>query len=314
MWERLRVFEAVARLGSVRAAAEELHVTGPAVSQHLRRLEKEAGCTLVEAHGRGIRLTHAGRVLADSAQAMAGSAARARRELAAVKGLVGGPLRIGAVASVLRALVPQTLVALTARHPRLAPRLRDGEAADMLPLLHTRQLDAVVFESWSHAPTSIPPGVRTQPLVEEPALLAVHAAHPFAGQREVRLADLTGLPGQPWTSCAAGSDAHHALLQLLRQHGVTDARIHFEVADYTTQLQLVAAGLATALIPRMTGPLASPEVRLLPCTPAVTRTVVVATTAADAETPTVRTFLEELGQAAGKARHLPRTQTADTPV
>lgn len=288
------MFEAVARLGSVRAAAEELYVTGSAVSQHLRRLEREAGCRLVEADGRGIRLTHEGRVLSVSAHEMVATATRARQDLAAISGLVAGPLRVGAVASVLRGLLPQTLVALTRRFPRLEPRVRDGEAADMLPELRTRQLDAVVMESWAHAPTTMPPGTHTHTLAREQALLAVHETHPFAGLEEV---PVSTLHEQIWTSCAAGSDAHHSLLQLLRQHGVTDAQVRFCVADYATQLQLVAAGLTAALIPQMAVPATHEGVRLIPCRPAVTRTLAVATAPAT-ETPAVHAFVAEMSRAA----------------
>ncbi len=293
-WERLRVFEAVARLGSVRAAAEELHVTGSAVSQHVRRLEREAGCKLVESDGRGIRLTHAGRVLSASAHAMVVTATRAQRDIAGISGLIAGPLRVGAVASALRALVPQTLVALTSAHPRLELSVSDGEAAHMLPELRTGRLDAVVMESWIHAPTHIPPGAHTTTLTHEQALLALPENHPSAHQGEVAL---DTLHGQVWASCPTGSDAHRSLLQLLRAHGTTGARIRFCVSDYATQLQLVAAGVTTALIPQMAIPAEHPGVRLLPCRPTVTRTLAVATTPAT-ETPAVHAFVAEMARTA----------------
>lgn len=293
-WERLRVFESVARLGSVRAAAEELHVTGSAVSQHVRRLEREAGCPLVEADGRGIRLTHAGRVLSASAHTMVTAATRAQRDLADISGLIAGPLRVGAVASALRALVPPTLIALTSAHPRLELTVTDGESAHMLPELSAGRLDAVVMESWTHAPTHIPPGAQTTTLVHEQALLAVPEGHPCAHHAEV---PLSTLHDQAWASCPVGSDAHRSLLQLLRTHASTDARIRFCVADYTTQLQLVAAGVTAALVPQMAVPAEHPGVRILRCSPAVTRTVAVVTTPAT-QTPAVQAFVAEMTRTA----------------
>ena len=61
---RLRVLDALARLGSVTAAAKELHYTQPTVSHHLARLEAETGAQLLQRVGRGIRLTPAGQLLA----------------------------------------------------------------------------------------------------------------------------------------------------------------------------------------------------------------------------------------------------------
>ncbi|MFF4602938.1 LysR family transcriptional regulator [Streptomyces sp. NPDC001339] len=289
-WDRLRVFAAVARHGSVRAAAETLHITGPAVSQHLHRLEKEAGCSLVEPDGRGIRLTHAGRVLAASAQAMVDAAARAELDLTNLGGLVVGPLRIGAVASALRSVVPRVLQSLTDRHPRLEPEVSDGEAAQMIPALHAGQLDAVVMESWTHAPARTPPGIATSTLVLEDALVAVPTEHPLAHLASV---PLTALRGEVWTSCPPGSDAHEALIRLLHRFEENRASVRYCVADYATQLQLVAASLAVALVPRMAAAHTPEGVQLIPCRPAVTRTVAVATVRG-AETPPIQAFLAEM--------------------
>ncbi|MFB6438751.1 LysR family transcriptional regulator [Streptomyces sp. NPDC056411] len=288
-WERLRIFAAVARLGSVGAAAEALHITGPAVSQQLRKLEKEARCRLIERDGRGIRLTSAGQLLAASAQSMVATLADAERDLANLHGLVAGPLRIGCVASALRALLPQVLHRLTERHPRLEPSLRDGEAVDMIPMLQQRRLDAVVTESWTHRPAHMPSGVRTTRLLHEDAQLAVPQGHPLADRESVALSELRG---ELWTSCPEGSDAHEGLRQLLRAHEV-EANVRYCVSDYATQLHLVAAGLAVTLVPRMVRSSAPPGVRFLPCRPTVSRSVLVAT-AADAETPGVRAFMTEL--------------------
>lgn len=288
------MFAAVTQRGSVRAAADALHITGPAVSQQLRRLEKEAGCRLVEPDGRGIRLTHAGRVLAASAEAMVQAAMRAELDLASISGVVAGPLRVGAVASALRALVPQVLQTLTGRYERLKPEVRDGEAVQMIPALRAGQLDAVVLESWTHWPARVPSGIRTTSLLRENAMLAVPDQHPLAQLESV---PLDGLRDQVWASCPPGTDPHEALVQLLYSHGSTDVEVRYWVADYATQLQLVAAGLATALVPCMAAVPAPKGVRLIPCRPAVTRTVAVATVEG-AEAPPVKAFLAEMMRAA----------------
>ncbi|WP_190143541.1 LysR family transcriptional regulator [Streptomyces glebosus] len=292
-WERLRVFAAVARFGSVSEAAAALHITGPAVSQHVRKLEKEVQCQLVERDGRGIRLTSAGHILAGSAHIMVSTLADAERDLANLHGLVAGPLRIGGVASVLRTLVPDVLHRLIERHPRLEPSLRDGEAVDMIPMLQARQLDAVVTESWDHHPAHLPPGVRTTLLMHEDAQLAVPEGHPLAGREFVALDELQG---ELWTSCPAGSDAHEALRQLLRAHEV-EAEVRYCVSDYATQLHLVAAGLAVTLVPRVVRASAPSSVRFVPCRPTVSRSVLVAT-GTEAETPRVRAFLAEMSRVA----------------
>ena len=88
---RLRVLDAFARLGSVTAAAKELHYTQPTVSHHLARLEAETGAQLLQRAGRGVRLTPAGRLLADRAAEIIGRIDVADAELAAHVGLTAGP-------------------------------------------------------------------------------------------------------------------------------------------------------------------------------------------------------------------------------
>src|SRR5213076_1791036 len=87
---RLRVLVAVARCGSVTAAARALNYAQPSVSHHLARLEAETGTKLIQRAGRGIRLTDAGRLLAERAAEVIGRLDAAENELAAYTGLRAG--------------------------------------------------------------------------------------------------------------------------------------------------------------------------------------------------------------------------------
>src|SRR5215216_3375447 len=91
---RLRVIDAVARHGSVTAAAKELHYSQPSVTHHLTRLEAETGAQLLQRVGRGIRLTPAGQLLADRAAEIIGRIDAAGAELSAHVGLNAGRVRL----------------------------------------------------------------------------------------------------------------------------------------------------------------------------------------------------------------------------
>lgn len=303
------MFRAVAEHGSVGAAAAALHITGPAVTQQLRKLEREAGTRLVEPDGRGIRLTAAGHVLAGHAAVAATAVADAERDLAALHDDAAGPLRIGSVASALRSLLPEVLHALTTRNPRLVPTVDDGEVVDLLPALRSRDLDAVLLESWTQRPARLPAGVRVTALVTEPAQLAVPAEDPLTGPDPVPLRTLTG---RVWASGPTGTEPYEALLQLLRGAGA-EPDIRYRVGDFATQLALVRAGLAVALLPAMavaglavpggTGPVPAGDddgVRLLPCRPAVGRSLLLATRESDAGLPSVRALVDGLRAAAAR--------------
>jgi DNA-binding transcriptional LysR family regulator len=103
---RLRVLVAVARYGSVTSAARALNYAQPSVSHHLSRLEAETGTKLIQRAGRGIRLTDAGRLLAERATEVIGRLDAAENELAVFNGLRAGRLRLAAFPSALGTIVP----------------------------------------------------------------------------------------------------------------------------------------------------------------------------------------------------------------
>src|SRR3954467_9863490 len=116
---RLRVIDAVARHGSVTAAARELHYSQPSVTHHLGRLEAETGAQLLQRVGRGIRLTPAGQLLADPAPENIGPLDAPRAALSAQVGLTAGRVRLAGFASAIGSLVPAALATLASRYPSL---------------------------------------------------------------------------------------------------------------------------------------------------------------------------------------------------
>ncbi len=143
---RLRVLVAVARYGSVTAAARALNYAQPSVSHHLARLEAETGIKLIQRAGRGIRLTDAGRLLAERAAEVIGRLDAAENELAAYTGLRVGRLRLAAFASALGTIVPAAAAVLRGHQPGLDLRLTQAEPPEALRMLRTGDVDvALVF-------------------------------------------------------------------------------------------------------------------------------------------------------------------------
>src|SRR3954452_20089358 len=129
---RLRVIDAVARHGSVTAAARELHYSQPSVTHHLARLEAETGAQLMQRVGRGIRLTPAGLLLADRAAEIIGRIEDDGAELSAHVGLSTGRVRLAGYSSAIGSLVPRAVAALAARHPGMEVSLTDTHPPDAL--------------------------------------------------------------------------------------------------------------------------------------------------------------------------------------
>src|ERR1700742_3617060 len=132
---RLRVIDAVARHESVTAAAKELHYSQPSVTHHLNRLEAETGAQLLQRAGRGIRLTQAGRLLADRAAEIIGRLDAADAELSAHVGLTTGRVRLAGFASAIGSLVPRAPASLARDHPGLEIGSIDTHPPEALELL-----------------------------------------------------------------------------------------------------------------------------------------------------------------------------------
>src|SRR3954469_7446351 len=174
---RLRVLDAVARNGSVTAAAKELNYSQPSVSHHLARLEAETGAQLLQRAGRGIRLTHAGQLLSDRAAEIIGRIDAAGAELSAHVGLSAGRVRVAGFASAIGSLVPRAVAAPAAPHPGLQISLTNTHPPEALELLRTGRIEvAIIFRYDETEPE--PPGVRLHPLLDDPLYLLSTSPEP----------------------------------------------------------------------------------------------------------------------------------------
>src|SRR3954452_21828009 len=188
---RLLIFRTVARAGSISAAARQLGWTQPAVSQHLRALERAAGCALLLRGASGVELTEPGRVLLARADALAVQLYMAEEELADLTALRRGRVRLAAYPSAAAPLVPRVVAGLRTRHQDVDVELTEAEPPEALALLGAGDVDvALVFSYEDVAPVEAP-GLRWQPLADEPVALVTGAHHPSAARKRLVLGDLS---------------------------------------------------------------------------------------------------------------------------
>lgn len=288
--DRLRALDALARTGTVGRAATELHLTPSAVSQQLAKLDREAGAALTEPAGRGLRLTHAGRVLAEHARDVLARLATAEADLGRLDVDVAGPLRIGAIPTTLHALAPAALARLTARHPRLRISLTDGEAEETLPRVVADELDLAVVESWDGSPAPRPAGTTRTVLHHDVVDLLLPAAHPLAARDEIDLAE-TGPAGLDWVADRMENRTGRWLVATLRAVNV-EPRVTCTVCGFTIHVELVAGAGVAALVPRLAR-VVPPGVRVVATRPRLHRTID-AVWRTGHETPAVRAAVAEL--------------------
>ena len=277
---RLRVLDAVARTGSVTAAAKELHYSQPSVSHHLARLERETGAQLLQRVGRGIRLTPTGQLLADRAAEILGRVEAAATELAAHVGLETGRVRLAGFTSVLSTLVPAAAEILRRDHPGLQLAVTDTHPPEALGLLRSGKVDVALIFRYAESPPE-EDDIRLVHLLDDPTYLLTTGG-------ATRLADHSA---STWIAGCERCRAH--LIEDCARAGF-EPRIEYSTDDMVLMQALVAAGAGITTIPGLA--LRSHRARGITATeiPGSTRHVYAATYGAPPDPPATAALLAAL--------------------
>ncbi|SDW48439.1 DNA-binding transcriptional regulator, LysR family [Amycolatopsis xylanica] len=248
----LRALRSVAALGTLARAAEELGFTASAVSQQIKRLEREVGVPLLAQAGRGVVLTPAGQSLADSApevfQALERCAEAARSVSA---GAPRGVLRVAAFSTAIRGLLAPAMPSLAKQNPDLRLTITEQDPDQALHSVDAGTADLALVHDADGLPAPLPPSLTQRRLHTDVGDVVMSRAHPLAqADRPLTGADLAG---QVWVTSPPGTVCHQWFRRLF-----ADAReepdVRHLVDDFATQLSLVAGGEVIALIPRLARP------------------------------------------------------------
>ena len=205
----LRYFVVAAEEGNVTRAAERLGISQPALSQQLRRLERDLQAVLLERSKRGVTPTLAGQAFLPYAQRVLRELREARVVMSEVEGLERGHLTIGTVQSVNINLMPRVVAEFGKRYPGVSINIRELASDRIEPQLARGEFDVGIGFLWEHQPDFV-----TEPLFREELMLVVPDTHPLWTRQEVEVRELDGaamvniVPGSKriWEACceAAG--------------------------------------------------------------------------------------------------------------
>jgi len=240
---QLRAFLAVAETGSVRAAAETLVVSQPAVSAVLASLQRELAVPLVEREGRGLRLTKSGVVLAGYAKRLLGLIEEAASAAKAEADPELGTLRLAAVTTAGENVVPAVIAAFRRDHPRVDIGLEVGNRTRIWELLAGHRVDLAV----GGRPA---PGSGLVTLAERPHELVVVSAPEDGeiGVRTPRTVAPAELGRRTWLVREAGSGTRATADELLAELGLTPPLL--TVGSNGAIAESVRVGLGVALLSR----------------------------------------------------------------
>ncbi|MFE9112772.1 LysR family transcriptional regulator [Streptomyces collinus] len=290
----LRVFVSVCRAGSLSAVARELGCTQSAVSQHVKRLERESGVSLLERRPRGVVPTAAGRVLWDAAaDSIAGLDVALRRVGDLVNG-DSGAVRVTTGGTTVRHFMAEAVAAFRQRYPKVSLEFQtETSSRRCFEALADGHLDL----AWVTMDGPVQ-GIEQRPVVDLPWVLAVRADDPLASRSRVDAADLADvrLIRLPHNSTSgARLDAAFA------EAGIR-SRSDTGVADWDTALLLAELGLGHAVVPALPGrpvPGDGP-LRLIPVPALPPLSVGWAVRRWDALSPLARYFAETVARGCGQ--------------
>lgn len=235
---QLRVFAAVARHLSYTRAAEELHLTQPAVFTQVKQLEESLGQPLLERLGKQLFLTDAGRETLATALETLNALERLEMRLADLQGLKRGRLRL-AIVTTAESLIPRLLGAFCQQYPGIDATLTVANRETLLSRLADNIDDLVVLGA---PPEHI--DVVATAFADNPLVVVARHDHPLANRRAIAL---TRIAEESLILREAGSGTRLAAERLFAEHGL-EPRVRLELGSNEAVKQAVAGGLGLTLL------------------------------------------------------------------
>jgi DNA-binding transcriptional LysR family regulator len=241
--EELRWFVAVAERGRVTQAAADLHISQPALSRALARLQGELGVHLFDRSGRTLRLNRYGERYLEHARRALAELDSGRRAIEEMAGGEQGLVSLGFAPTLSTWLVPRLVSAFRAEHPGPRFQLHQDAVGPLVDALRDGGVDILI------SPRPGDPALRWHALGRERLQLVVPPGHRLAGRKRVRLAEAAD---ERFVMLKHAFDFRDLVEALCRQAGF-EPESGFEAEDVASARALVAAGLGVAVVPPLHG-------------------------------------------------------------
>jgi len=238
----LRILGAVAATGSIGRAAERLTVSQPAVSKQLATFESNVGLPLVERLPRGVRLTHAGQVLADYARRIDDLQAQACDAIEELRGGARGRLRVGASTTIAVYLLPEIIVAYRRKYSEVSLQTTVGSSDSIARQLADDAIDLGLAEV---APSH--PSLEATVFREDQLVAIAPPSHPLARKRSVTVEQLCA---EPFVVRDTGSETKSYVERELARRGLSVSAA-MSVGSTEAVKRAVAAGIGVAIVSKL---------------------------------------------------------------
>lgn len=248
----LRALRSVAAHGTLARSAEDLGFTASAVSQQIKRLERQLGTEVLAPAGRGVVLTPAGQAVADSSPDVFQALERCLEAARSVaEGTPSGTIRLAAFSTGIRGLIAPMLPALARSCPDLSVRVLEQDPDQALQSLDSGTVDVAVVHDADGLPVTAPDSMTRELVHSDLGDVIMPEDHRLANLgRPLTSDDFTDVA---WVTSPPGTVCHQWFWRVFAGATVTPD-VHHLVDDFASQMALVDGGEVIALMPRLARP------------------------------------------------------------
>lgn len=247
-FQQLDAFIAVAERGSFRAAAEQIHLSAPALSRRIGQLESTLGVRLLNRTTRAVELTGPGRAFLEHARTLLDGLEHAALGIGDIAVRQAGKVTLACVPSAAYYFLPSVLRTFSDQYPSIQLRIMDESEGVVLQSVLSAEADFGIGFMRTRVPE-----IDFEPLLSDVFVLAVHRSHRFAKRKTLQWSELQG---ERLMTVARTSGNRQLLDDALARAGQRPA-FAYEVSRVSTLAGMVEAGLGVAVMPGLTLPAAA---------------------------------------------------------
>lgn len=287
---------AVMQTGSFAAAGRELGYTASAVSQQMAGLEQALGIQLFERRASRVVPTEAAQYLLQRSEEVFELLDQVEVDIARLGAGQAGRLRVGTFNSAGGSILGQAIARFLIRRRDVEITLDEGEPYELFPRVSDGSLDVALGFQYELVPPAFPANLRLTNVLTEELFVVAPKKHRLARKDSV---DLSDLQFETWVAHREETPSHRCLLALCEQHRFTPD-IAFRSNNLGTVLGIVEAGLAVAMVPRISLTDPHEDMAVLPISGRLPRRQIVAAIREGHVNPLSEAFLAALRQVAAK--------------
>lgn len=291
--QRLRTLRELHRRQTMAAVADALLISASAVSQQIALLETELEVKLIERRGRGVTFTPAGLLLIGHAERIFGLIETARTDLAELKQVIAGEIRIAAFPSIAATVVTAAMRLARQRHPQLTVILSAMEPSEGLAALRAWQTDIAIVDDLTATSGLADERMDRISLHEDELFVILPASHALATAETVTLQDLRD---EKWALDVASHLYSDVIREYCRQAGF-EPQVNGYCNDFEVGLSLIRAGCSISVMPGLRLRGVERDVSVKRLSPPIRRHIMAAVRASEGRNPALAAVLDLLQEA-----------------